>query len=89
MHRLARLTSDERRHMVADFIAGLSTDTARARSGAAALRATLPDLPDEPGLPLRGASAHTRARNESASGPAEADPDAVQRVRGRTPAREP
>ncbi|MFE1028503.1 MerR family transcriptional regulator [Streptomyces sp. NPDC058818] len=48
MHRLSRLTSDERRRMVADFIADLSTDTPRARSGAAALLTALPDLPDVP-----------------------------------------
>ncbi|MFA3877021.1 MerR family transcriptional regulator [Streptomyces sp. MMCC 100] len=48
MHRLARLTSDERRRLVADFIAGLGADTPRARGAAAALRTALPDLPDEP-----------------------------------------
>ncbi|WP_217164319.1 MerR family transcriptional regulator [Streptomyces sp. AC512_CC834] len=48
MHRLTRLTSDERRRMVADFVAGLSADTPRARSAAAALRTALPELPDEP-----------------------------------------
>ncbi|CAL9494060.1 MerR family transcriptional regulator [Streptomyces sp. enrichment culture] len=48
MHRLARLTSDERRRMVADFVTSLGADTPRARGAAAALRAALPDLPDEP-----------------------------------------
>jgi DNA-binding transcriptional MerR regulator len=48
MHRLTRLTADERRHMVADFIAGLSADTPRSRDAAAVLRTALPDLPDEP-----------------------------------------
>ncbi|MFG3251425.1 MerR family transcriptional regulator [Streptomyces sp. NPDC048187] len=48
MHRIARLTSDERRRAVADFIAGLGTDTPQARDAAAALRTALPELPDEP-----------------------------------------
>lgn len=48
MHRLTRLTADERRRMVADFIAGLGAGTPQARGAAAVLRTALPDLPDEP-----------------------------------------
>ncbi|AQS68852.1 MerR family transcriptional regulator [Streptomyces pactum] len=48
MHRLTRLSSDERRRMVADFIAGLGAGAPDARGAAAALRTALPDLPDEP-----------------------------------------
>ncbi|MFJ8546789.1 MerR family transcriptional regulator [Streptomyces sp. NPDC093586] len=48
MHRLARLTSDERRRMVADFVDRLTADTPGTRSANAALRAALPDLPDDP-----------------------------------------
>ncbi|MFE9706963.1 MerR family transcriptional regulator [Streptomyces sp. NPDC005930] len=47
MHRITRLTSDERRRAVADFIAGLGADTPQSRD-AAALRTALPELPDEP-----------------------------------------
>ncbi|MET9962799.1 MerR family transcriptional regulator [Streptomyces sp. NPDC006326] len=48
VHQLTRLTSDERRRLVADFIAGLTADTPSARSAAAALRTAVPDLPDDP-----------------------------------------
>ncbi|TDT28460.1 DNA-binding transcriptional MerR regulator [Streptomyces sp. BK208] len=48
MHRIARLTSDERRRAVADFIAGLGADTPQSRDAAAALRTALPELPEEP-----------------------------------------
>ncbi|WP_121701609.1 MerR family transcriptional regulator [Streptomyces sp. E5N298] len=48
MHRLTRLTSDERRRVVADFIAALEAGTPQARDAAAALRAALPELPDDP-----------------------------------------
>ncbi|MGV9280386.1 MerR family transcriptional regulator [Streptomyces sp. NPDC003730] len=48
MHRIARLTTDERRRAVADFVTGLGTDTPYARDAAAALRTALPELPDEP-----------------------------------------
>ncbi|WP_186777847.1 MerR family transcriptional regulator [Streptomyces salinarius] len=48
MHRLARLTSDERRRMAADFVTSFGADTPQARGTADALRAALPDLPDEP-----------------------------------------
>ncbi|GAA2605515.1 MerR family transcriptional regulator [Streptomyces lienomycini] len=48
MHRLARLTSDERRRMVADFVAALDAGTPQAHEAGAALRTALPDLPDEP-----------------------------------------
>ncbi|MGW5087310.1 MerR family transcriptional regulator [Streptomyces coelicoflavus] len=48
MHRLTRLTADERRRMVADFIADLGAGTPQARGAAAVLRTALPDLPDEP-----------------------------------------
>ncbi|MDX3368784.1 MerR family transcriptional regulator [Streptomyces sp. ME02-6987-2C] len=47
MHRIARLTSDERRRLIADFIAALEAGTPHARD-AAALRTALPELPDEP-----------------------------------------
>ncbi|MGW1633159.1 MerR family transcriptional regulator [Streptomyces anthocyanicus] len=48
MHRIARLTSDERRRLIADFIAALEAGTPHARDAAAALRTALPELPDEP-----------------------------------------
>ncbi|WP_031049922.1 MerR family transcriptional regulator [Streptomyces sp. NRRL F-5650] len=48
MHRLTRLTCDERRRMVADFVAALGAGPPRARDALAALRTALPDLPDEP-----------------------------------------
>ncbi|CAM5504698.1 MerR family transcriptional regulator OS=Streptomyces tendae OX=1932 GN=GUR47_22130 PE=4 SV=1 [Streptomyces tendae] len=48
MHRIARFTSDERRRVIADFIAALEAGTPHARDAAAALRAALPELPDEP-----------------------------------------
>ncbi|WP_134653446.1 MerR family transcriptional regulator [Streptomyces sp. H23] len=48
MHRLTRLTADERRRMVTDFVTGLDTGTPQARDAAAVLRTALPDLPDEP-----------------------------------------
>ncbi|MEV7205857.1 MULTISPECIES: MerR family transcriptional regulator [unclassified Streptomyces] len=48
MHRLTRLTADERRRMVTDFVTGLDAGTPRARDAAAVLRTALPDLPDEP-----------------------------------------
>ncbi|MFJ6076457.1 MerR family transcriptional regulator [Streptomyces sp. NPDC093065] len=48
MHRLTRLTADERRRMVADFVTGLGAGTQRARSAAAVVRTALPELPDEP-----------------------------------------
>ncbi|MCM1943726.1 MerR family transcriptional regulator [Streptomyces sp. G3] len=48
MHRLTRLTADERRRMVTDFVTGLDAGTPQARDAAAVLRTALPDLPDEP-----------------------------------------
>ncbi|MGV9915248.1 MerR family transcriptional regulator [Streptomyces tendae] len=48
MHRLTRLTSDERRRVVADFIAALEAGPPQARDAVAALRTALPELPDEP-----------------------------------------
>ncbi|MGW7341029.1 MerR family transcriptional regulator [Streptomyces sp. NPDC054808] len=48
MHRLTRLTADERRRMVTDFVTGLGAGTPQARDAAAVLRTALPDLPDEP-----------------------------------------
>ncbi|CAL9532664.1 MerR family transcriptional regulator [Streptomyces sp. enrichment culture] len=48
MHRLTRLTADERRRMVTDFVTGLDAGTPQARDAAAALGTALPDLPDEP-----------------------------------------
>ncbi|MFE0790772.1 helix-turn-helix domain-containing protein [Streptomyces mutabilis] len=48
MHRLTRLTADERRRMVADFVAGLDAATPHSRSAVTALRTALPELPDEP-----------------------------------------
>ncbi|GAA4983808.1 MerR family transcriptional regulator [Streptomyces hyderabadensis] len=48
MHRIARLTSDERRRLIADFVAALDAGTPQARTTAAALRTALPELPDEP-----------------------------------------
>ncbi|WP_030190313.1 MerR family transcriptional regulator [Streptomyces violaceorubidus] len=48
MHRIALLASEERRRLIADFIAALDAGTPHARSAADALRAALPELPDEP-----------------------------------------
>lgn len=48
VHHLTRLTSDERRRLVTDFIAGLTSGTPSARTAAAALRTAVPDLPDDP-----------------------------------------
>ncbi|QUW92258.1 MerR family transcriptional regulator [Streptomyces sp. V17-9] len=48
MHRLTRLTADERRRMVTDFVTGLGAGTPQARDAAAVLRTALPGLPDEP-----------------------------------------
>ncbi|MEU0451018.1 MerR family transcriptional regulator [Streptomyces tendae] len=48
MHRLTRLTSDERRRVVADFITALEAGPPQAPDAVAALRTALPELPDEP-----------------------------------------
>ncbi|MFF1556065.1 MerR family transcriptional regulator [Streptomyces sp. NPDC058279] len=51
VHDLTRLTSDERRRLVTDFIAGLTATTPSARTAVAALRTALPDLPELPDAP--------------------------------------
>ncbi|MFJ3203821.1 MerR family transcriptional regulator [Streptomyces sp. NPDC086989] len=48
VHHVTRLTSDERRRLVSDFIDGLTDGTPSARTAAAALRTAVPDLPDDP-----------------------------------------
>ncbi|MFI6150800.1 MerR family transcriptional regulator [Streptomyces sp. NPDC051109] len=48
VHQLIRLTSEERRRLVADFIDGLTAGTPSEAAAAAALRSALPDLPDDP-----------------------------------------
>ncbi|WP_432100361.1 MerR family transcriptional regulator [Streptomyces sp. WAC 04229] len=47
MHRLTHLTAEERKRLVADFVAGLAPGTSQAR-GAAVLGTALPVLPDDP-----------------------------------------
>ncbi|MFD5801434.1 helix-turn-helix domain-containing protein [Streptomyces sp. NPDC127020] len=47
MHRLTHLTTEERKRLVADFVAGLAPGTSQAR-GAAVLGTALPVLPDDP-----------------------------------------
>lgn len=48
MHRLTHLTSEERRRLVADFVAALAPGTSQARGAAAVLGTALPVLPDDP-----------------------------------------
>ncbi|MCF3141697.1 MerR family transcriptional regulator [Streptomyces platensis] len=48
VHDLTRLTSDERRRLVTDFITGLTATTQIAVTAAAALRTAVPDLPEDP-----------------------------------------
>ncbi|MFI5523423.1 MerR family transcriptional regulator [Streptomyces platensis] len=48
VHDLTRLTSDERRRLVTDFLTGLTATTPMAATAAAALRTAVPDLPEDP-----------------------------------------
>lgn len=48
VQQLIRLTSEERRRLVTDFIDGLTTGTPAAHAATAALRSAVPDLPDDP-----------------------------------------
>ncbi|CAL9670597.1 MerR family transcriptional regulator [Streptomyces sp. enrichment culture] len=48
LHRLVRLTSDERKALVTDFVSGLTAGNPEVRDAAAVLRTALPVLPDDP-----------------------------------------